>query len=68
MKPLSSKLAYGTMVYVRVGICFYSCHLLQKAVTIATRYSAVRHQSEMLPGYCLYMSLFSYDIFHYEYR
>ncbi|XP_063611858.1 peroxisomal acyl-coenzyme A oxidase 1-like [Penaeus indicus] len=50
VKPLSSKLAYGTMVYVRVGICFYSCHLLQKAVTIATRYSAVRHQSEMLPG------------------
>ncbi|XP_076061823.1 acyl-CoA oxidase 1 [Oratosquilla oratoria] len=50
IKPTSDKLAYGTMVFVRVAICFDTCRQLQRAVTIATRYSAVRHQSELVPG------------------
>lgn len=50
VKPASNKLAYGTMVFVRVAICFSSYRQLQRAVTIATRYSAVRHQSELAPG------------------
>ena len=50
VKPLSAKLAYGTMIFVRVGICSYVCQLLAQAVTIATRYSVVRRQSEMVPG------------------
>lgn len=50
VKPQSDKLAYGTMMFVRVAICFDTCRQLQKAVTIATRYSAVRRQSELVPG------------------
>lgn len=50
MKPANDKLAYGTMVFVRVAICFDAHRQLQRAVTIATRYSAVRHQSELVPG------------------
>lgn len=50
VKPISSKLAYGTMVLIRVSLCSYSCSQLQRAVTIATRYAAVRHQSEIIPG------------------
>ncbi|XP_063600213.1 probable peroxisomal acyl-coenzyme A oxidase 1 [Penaeus indicus] len=50
IKPANDKLAYGTMVFVRVAICFDSHRQLQRAVTIATRYSAVRHQSELKPG------------------
>ncbi|XP_042211127.1 peroxisomal acyl-coenzyme A oxidase 1-like isoform X2 [Homarus americanus] len=50
VKPANDKLAYGTMVFVRVAICFDSYRQLQRAVTIATRYSAVRHQSELVPG------------------
>lgn len=50
VKPASSKLSYGTMVFVRVVICQDVTKQLAKAVTIATRYSAVRHQSELKPG------------------
>lgn len=50
LKPPSDKLAYGTMVFVRVVICFDAQRQLQRATTIATRYSAVRHQSELVPG------------------
>ncbi|KAK7082288.1 Acyl-coenzyme A oxidase (Acyl-CoA oxidase) [Halocaridina rubra] len=50
VKPSHSKLSYGTMVRVRVGIVRDTCIQLQQAVTIATRYSAVRHQSELIPG------------------
>ena len=50
IKPQNDKLAYGTMVFVRVAICHDACRQLQRAVTIATRYSAVRHQSELVPG------------------
>lgn len=50
IRPVSDKLAYGTMVFVRVAICFDTCRQLQRAVTIATRYSAIRRQSELVPG------------------
>lgn len=50
LKPASDKLAYGTMMFVRVAICFDSARQLMRACTIATRYAAVRHQSEMIPG------------------
>ncbi|CAH3966597.1 probable peroxisomal acyl-coenzyme A oxidase 1 [Pieris brassicae] len=44
------KLAYGTMVMVRVTIVNTACTLLSKAATIAIRYSAVRHQSQLKPN------------------
>ncbi|XP_042225669.1 peroxisomal acyl-coenzyme A oxidase 1-like isoform X2 [Homarus americanus] len=50
VRPLHSKLSYGTMVQIRVGIVNDAWQNLGRAVTIATRYSAVRHQSEMAPG------------------
>ncbi|XP_066268561.1 peroxisomal acyl-coenzyme A oxidase 1-like [Branchiostoma lanceolatum] len=51
VKPPSTKLAYGTMVQVRANIVVNSGRVLAKAVTIATRYSCVRRQSEMKPGH-----------------
>lgn len=50
VKPAMDKHSYGTMVFVRVAIVLDSVKHLQKAVTIATRYSAVRRQSELYPG------------------
>ncbi|KAM3623508.1 uncharacterized protein V6R79_012045 [Siganus canaliculatus] len=49
-KPPSSKLTYGTMVFIRSMIVGESSRALSKACTIAIRYSAVRHQSEIRPG------------------
>ncbi|XP_038208249.1 probable peroxisomal acyl-coenzyme A oxidase 1 [Zerene cesonia] len=43
----NSKLAYGTMVMVRVTIVNTTAGCLSRAVTIAMRYSAVRHQSQL---------------------
>ncbi|KAG6460358.1 hypothetical protein O3G_MSEX011937 [Manduca sexta] len=45
----SSKLTYGTMMFVRVVLVNDMCNYVAKAVTIATRYSAVRHQSQPKP-------------------
>ncbi|XP_052765412.1 peroxisomal acyl-coenzyme A oxidase 1-like [Mya arenaria] len=48
--PKNAKLAYGAMVYIRamiVGSMGISCAM---AATIATRYSAVRRQTEIRPG------------------
>uniref|UniRef100_A0A8V5HHI0 Acyl-coenzyme A oxidase n=1 Tax=Melopsittacus undulatus TaxID=13146 RepID=A0A8V5HHI0_MELUD len=50
VKPLSDKLTYGTMVFIRSLIVGDSAHSLSRACTIAIRYSAVRHQSELKPG------------------
>ncbi|XP_026215245.1 peroxisomal acyl-coenzyme A oxidase 1 isoform X2 [Anabas testudineus] len=50
VKPPSSKLTYGTMVFIRSMIVGESARALAKSCTIAIRYSAVRHQSEMRPG------------------
>ncbi|XP_044151949.1 peroxisomal acyl-coenzyme A oxidase 1 isoform X2 [Bufo gargarizans] len=50
VKPLSDKLTYGTMVFIRSVIVGDSARSLSKACTIAIRYSAVRHQSEIRPG------------------
>uniref|UniRef100_A0A671YGZ3 Acyl-coenzyme A oxidase n=1 Tax=Sparus aurata TaxID=8175 RepID=A0A671YGZ3_SPAAU len=49
-KPPSAKLTYGTMVFIRSMIVGESARALSKASTIAIRYSAVRHQSEIRPG------------------
>ncbi|XP_049873454.1 probable peroxisomal acyl-coenzyme A oxidase 1 [Pectinophora gossypiella] len=46
----SSKLTYGTMMFVRVVIVNDMCNYMAKAVTIATRYSAVRRQSQPKPN------------------
>lgn len=50
VKSPSSKLTYGTMMFVRVVIVQDMGIYLRKAVTIAIRYSAVRHQSELKPN------------------
>ncbi|XP_027728564.1 peroxisomal acyl-coenzyme A oxidase 1 isoform X2 [Vombatus ursinus] len=50
VKPLSNKLTYGTMVFVRSFLVGESARSLSKACTIAIRYSLVRHQSEIQPG------------------
>ena len=50
VKSPSSKLTYGTMMFVRVVIVQDMASYLSKAVTIAVRYSAVRRQSEMIAG------------------
>lgn len=45
------KSAYGTMILVRVTIVEIILGvILQKAITIAVRYSAIRRQSELRPG------------------
>ncbi|XP_074116882.1 peroxisomal acyl-coenzyme A oxidase 1 isoform X2 [Sminthopsis crassicaudata] len=50
VKPLSNKLTYGTMVFVRSFLVGNAARSLSKACTIAIRYSLVRHQSEIQPG------------------
>uniref|UniRef100_A0A8C3SCX7 Acyl-coenzyme A oxidase n=1 Tax=Chelydra serpentina TaxID=8475 RepID=A0A8C3SCX7_CHESE len=50
VKPLSDKLTYGTMVFIRSHIVGDSARSLSRACTIAIRYSSVRHQSELKPG------------------
>ncbi|XP_064622963.1 peroxisomal acyl-coenzyme A oxidase 1-like [Lineus longissimus] len=44
------KATYGTMVLVRTKITNWAFHILSQSVTIALRYSAVRHQSQLKPG------------------
>ncbi|KAI8438110.1 hypothetical protein MSG28_010742 [Choristoneura fumiferana] len=46
----NSKLTYGTMVYIRVSILGTMANTLGRAVTIATRYAAVRRQSQPKPN------------------
>ncbi|KAM4842879.1 peroxisomal acyl-coenzyme A oxidase 1 isoform 3-T3 [Thomomys bottae] len=50
VKPVSNKLTYGTMVFVRSYLVGEAARSLSKACTIAIRYSAVRHQSEIIAG------------------
>ncbi|KAJ8983313.1 hypothetical protein NQ317_010851 [Molorchus minor] len=50
VKSPSSKLTYGTMIFVRVVLVQDAATYLKKAATIATRYSAVRHQSQIKPN------------------
>ncbi|KAM3865087.1 peroxisomal acyl-coenzyme A oxidase 1 [Diretmus argenteus] len=50
VKPPSAKLTYGTMVFIRSMIVGMAGSALAKSCTIAIRYSAVRHQSEIRPG------------------
>lgn len=50
-KPPRTTLTYGTMTFVRSMIVRGCAIGLAKACTIAIRYSCVRRQSEMRPGY-----------------
>ncbi|XP_007437683.1 peroxisomal acyl-coenzyme A oxidase 1-like isoform X1 [Python bivittatus] len=50
VKPLNAKLTYGTMVFIRSIIVGDAARSLARACTIAIRYSAIRHQSELQPG------------------
>lgn len=50
VKPATAKVSYGTMVLVRSGLVYHSSDMLSRACTIATRYSAVRRQSEIREG------------------
>ncbi|NWI16342.1 ACOX1 oxidase, partial [Crypturellus soui] len=50
VKPLSDKLTYGTMVFIRAHIVGDAARALSRSCTIAIRYSAVRHQSELKAG------------------
>lgn len=47
VRALNDKLTYGTMMFVRVVLVHDIASYLSKAVTIATRYSAVRRQSQI---------------------
>lgn len=50
--PANSKASYATMLFVRADIVKNSGIVLSKAVTIATRYAAVRRQTAPGPGMC----------------
>ncbi|CAH2049993.1 unnamed protein product, partial [Iphiclides podalirius] len=50
VKAKNDKLTYGTMVFVRVTIVVDVAFELSRAVTIAVRYAAVRHQSQPKSG------------------
>ncbi|XP_055606296.1 probable peroxisomal acyl-coenzyme A oxidase 1 [Uranotaenia lowii] len=50
VKPVSSVLTYGTMVFVRVLIVKNMAQHLAKTATISVRYSCVRRQSCINPG------------------
>ena len=48
--PPSSKLTYGSMIVIRAFIIGGCGQTLARGATISIRYSAVRRQSEMMPG------------------
>lgn len=57
VKPPNAKIAYGSMVLVRAAIVTDAARALSQACVISIRYSAVRRQTEVSPGYvqlCLY--------------
>jgi len=49
-EPPHARLSYGTMTLIRTGIVSSSADCLSRAVTIATRYSAVRRQTPAKPN------------------
>jgi hypothetical protein len=60
--PANSKASYATMLFVRADIVRNSGGVLSKAVTIATRYAAVRRQTAPGPGQCMWL-FFSWGCF-----
>ncbi|XP_076089125.1 peroxisomal acyl-coenzyme A oxidase 1-like [Mytilus galloprovincialis] len=50
IKPKNSKVSYGVMVYIRSMIVKQAFQALAEACVISIRYSAVRRQSETVPG------------------
>ena len=60
----NSKLTYGAMVYTRAGIVGgLAGKGLAKAVTIAIRYSCVRRQSELKPGFVRCLFIVAHEMF-----
>lgn len=53
VKPPNAKIAYGSMVLVRAAIVTDAARALAQACVISIRYSAVRRQTEVSPGYVL---------------
>lgn len=51
VKPPNAKIAYGSMVLVRAAIVTDAARSLAQACVISIRYSAVRRQTEVSPGY-----------------
>lgn len=49
--PKNPKLAYGAMTLYRSQMLIITASYLARASTIAVRYSAVRRQTEIKPGY-----------------
>lgn len=65
MESPSSKLTYGTMMFVRVVLVQDAADYLKKAVTIAVRYSCVRRQSQ-LKAKCVQLKIYKlYNIIVY---
>ena len=50
-KPPTDKITYGPLVQGRVKLVLVLGTVLSRTVTIAVRYSVVRRQGEMEPGY-----------------
>ncbi|XP_069105910.1 peroxisomal acyl-coenzyme A oxidase 1-like [Argopecten irradians] len=53
VKPPNAQVSYGTMTLVRVGIVNSVSRCLAQTCVIATRYSAVRRQTEISLGYLM---------------
>ena len=53
VKPPNAKIAYGSMVLVRAAIVTDAARALAQACVISIRYSAIRRQTEVSPGYVL---------------
>ena len=50
IKPKNEKLTYSGMLAIRAVLPASAARILAAAVTVATRYSCVRRQSELRPG------------------
>ena len=59
----NSQLTYGAMVNARAGIVGVAGKGLAKAVTIAIRYSCVRQQSELKPGFVRCLFIVAHEMF-----
>jgi len=54
---MSKKLSYGAMIFIRAMVVLdQAARGLAEATTIAIRYSCVRHQSELKPGWVIVLT------------
>eukprot|EP00698_Gefionella_okellyi_P004148 TRINITY_DN13873_c0_g1_i1.p1 TRINITY_DN13873_c0_g1~~TRINITY_DN13873_c0_g1_i1.p1 ORF type:complete len:679 (+),score=159.60 TRINITY_DN13873_c0_g1_i1:50-2038(+) len=65
-KPPHDKLSYGTMITIRAFIVFDASANLQRAVTIAVRYGAVRRQFSQEAGSKTEMKVLDYRMQQYR--